>query len=512
MSDIKNKIDKLRKEIAYHQDKYYNQDDPEISDFEYDAMLYELKELENTHPEFYSSQSPTVIVGGRAGEKFSKVTHTTRLGSLQDVFNYEELSSFISNIDENDEYSVEYKIDGLSCALTYENGSLVMGATRGDGDVGENITENVMTIKSIPHRISYKEHLVVRGEVFMPRKSFEKLNNERQINGEKLFANPRNAAAGSLRQLDSNITKNRGLDIFIFNVQECAKTFEKHSDSLLFLEEQGFNTLPDFKIAHNVKEIINAIEYFGSKRESLPFDIDGAVIKMNLLSRRIEVGENTSTPKWAVAYKYPPEQKQTKLLNIDCQIGRTGVLTPVAILQPVFLAGSTVSRATLHNIDFIREKDIRIGDTIIVQKAGDIIPYVVKSLDNKRDGTQTKYNMPEICPSCGSKVKNSDQLTAYYCDNPLCPAQAAQSIIHFASRDAMNIDGLGPAVVLSMLNKELIKDSADLYSLTYEQALEIDGFKEKSAENLINAIEKSKSAGLSRLLYGIGIRQIGEKI
>ena len=511
MNSIKVEINELRAKIEYHSKLYYENDNPEISDYEYDMMFKRLTELEREHPEYYSPSSPTVRVGGAALDKFEKVSHTTQLGSLQDVFDFEELSSFIAGIDENDDYSVEYKIDGLSVALTYENGELVLGATRGDGFVGENVTSNLRTIRSVPLKIPYDGHLVVRGEVYMPRKSFERLNAEREFSGEPLFANPRNAAAGSLRQLDSKITAHRGLDIFIFNVENSEKKFETHGESLDFLKSLGFITLPDARIVKGVNSIIDSIKSFGNKRSELPFDIDGAVIKINSLARRVEIGENTSTPKWAVAYKYPPEQKETKLLDIQVNVGRTGVLTPLAILEPVQLAGTTVSRATLHNIDFIRERDIHIGDIVVVQKAGDIIPCIVETVKSKRDGSEKEFVFPDECPSCGEIVYREDGEAAYRCTNALCPAQALRNMIHFASRDAMNIDGMGPALINTLWNAGLVKDASDFYKLGKEELSELDRMGEKSAQNIVSAIDSTRSRGLGNLLFALGIHQVGSK-
>ncbi len=511
MDAVLNEIEKLREELKYHSKLYYENDAPKISDYEYDMMFRRLVELENEHPEYKSDTSPTVRVGGKALDKFSKVEHAVRMGSLQDVFSYDELRDFLEKIDDHDSYSVEYKIDGLSVGLTYDNGVFVMGATRGDGMVGENITENLRTIKSIPLEIPYKGHLVVRGEVYMPKASFEKLNAERELIGEPLFANPRNAAAGSLRQLDSRITASRGLDIFIFNVQESELSFEKHDESLEFLDEQGFVTITGRRCVDSVDGVIKTVMEYGENRSSLPFDIDGAVIKMNDLGRRVEIGENTSTPKWAVAYKFPPEQKKTKLIDIQVNVGRTGVLTPLAILEPVFIAGTTVSKATLHNLDFIRERDIYIGDTVIVQKAGDIIPEIVGVEKESRPNNIRKFDFPELCPSCGEKIYREEGESAYRCTNVSCPAQALRNIIHFASRDAMNIDGMGPSVIEALYEADLIHDVSDIYYLKAEDVASLDRMGDKSANNLISAIETSKSRGLASLLFALGIRQIGKK-
>jgi len=511
MDEVKSEIDSLRKEIARHSRLYYEKDAPEISDYEYDMMFRRLVELEAEHPEYASPSSPTVRVGGAALDKFEKVAHTVRLGSLQDVFDFDELRAFINNIDEGDEYSVEYKIDGLSVALTYENGLFVLGATRGDGLVGETVTENLRTVRSIPLEIPYKRRLVVRGEVYMPRAAFERLNERRAEAEEPLFANPRNAAAGSLRQLDPKITASRGLDILIFNVQESDRQFTTHKESLDFLANQGFTVLPNEKIASSVDGIIEAIEEFGEKRGTLPFDIDGAVVKINRLSRRVEIGENTSTPKWAVAYKYPPERKETKLLDVQVNVGRTGVLSPLAVLEPVFIAGTTVSRATLHNADFIRERDIRIGDTVILIKAGDIIPRIEEVVKSKRTGAEREFRFPDRCPSCGEPVYREEGEAAYRCTNSLCPAQAQRSLIHFASRDAMNIDGMGPALIEALYGAGMLRDPSDFYSLTVDMLASLDRMGERSASNAIAAIEATKTRGLASLLNALGIHQVGEK-
>ena len=510
MDETFEKIKKLREKIEYYSRKYYVEDSPEISDFEFDRMFYELKALEDEHPEYYDPTSPTVRVGGKALDKFEKRTHTYPLKSLTDVFSYDELRAFINKLEADFgklEYSVECKIDGLSAAIHYENGSLVYAATRGDGVVGEDITENIKTVRSVPLKIDHTGTFEVRGEVFMPRASFEALNAEREENGEALFANPRNAAAGSLRQLDPKITAKRGLDIFVFNVQYSDRPFETHIESLGFAAEQGFKVIPYYKKAESADEIIEHIEKIGAMRSGLSFDIDGVVIKVNSLARREEIGENTNTPKWAVAYKFPPEQKKTRLLDITVQVGRTGVLTPTAELEPVKLAGTTVSRATLHNIDFIRERNIRIGDIVTVQKAGDIIPEIVAA-----DGTPglPEFHMPVICPSCGMPTIKDDE-AATRCTNAACPAQLHRNLVHFASKDAMDIDSMGPAVVKLLLDAELISNVADIYKLKSEDIEKLDRMGKKSAENLISSIGASKDRGLARLLYALGIRQVGEK-
>ena len=517
-SEVK-RIKELRDTLTHHAKLYYVYDAPEISDYEYDMMFAELKALEEKHPELEDPASPTHRVGGKALDKFEKVTHSVRMNSLSDVFSFEEVGDFIVKTDEivdGAEYSVEPKIDGLSVALTYENGVLVMGATRGDGIVGEDVTLNVRTIKTIP--LSLKEPLsfTLRGEVYMPRASFEKLNASRELRGESLFANPRNAAAGSLRQLDSKIAAERGLDIFVFNLQEGNLYTDRenptsHTEILDRIAELEFPVLRDRARVKGAAAVIDHINKLGELRDGLAYDIDGVVIKLDSVEQRTVVGEGTNSPKWAVAYKFPPEKKQTKLLDITVAVGRTGVLTPNAVLEPVRLAGTSVSRATLHNIEFIREKEIMIGDTVTVQKAGDIIPEVVCAHKEKRDGSEREFNMPEFCPSCGEPVfYNADEGTATRCTNSACPAQLSRSIEHFASKGAMNIDGLGPQIVELLLKNDLIHDAADLYSLKVEEIAELERMGKKSAENLISSIENSKKAGLERLLYGLGIRNIGE--
>ncbi len=515
--EAKTRIDKLRKTIEHNSKLYYIYDAPEISDYEYDMMFRELQDLEKEFPQFYSPDSPTVRVGGKALEKFDKVTHDVRMGSLADVFSFEETCDFIDKTDEvlgkECVFSVEPKIDGLSVSLLYENGSLVVGSTRGDGVTGEDVTQNIKTIRSIPLTLPDKLPLLeVRGEVYMPKSSLEKLNIEREESGQPMFANCRNAAAGSLRQLDSKITAKRNLDIFVFNIQRIVgKEFDSHTEGLDYLESQGFKVIKDREKLSGKDNVLDKIRRLGEIRYSLSYDIDGVVIKADSIRERNAIGENTSTPKWAVAYKFPPERKETKLNSISIQVGRTGVLTPVAELTPVKLAGSTVSRATLHNIDFIRERDIMVGDTVVVQKAGDIIPEIVSVVKNKRTGEESAFNMPLTCPSCGEPVYRDEEEAAVRCTNPSCPSQLMRSIEHFASRDAMDIDGMGPSVVKSLIDAKLINDASDLYYLTKEQVMSLEGFAEKSAANLIVAIDNSKRAGLAKLINALGIRNIGEK-
>ncbi len=513
MSDVESKINRLRKDLHYYSKKYYIDDDPVISDYEYDKLFYELKSLEEQYPEYYDPNSPTVRVGGKAVDKFEKSVHTVPMKSLLDVFSFEEFKSFTDGLSKDFgkiEYSVECKIDGLSCVLHYEGGNLIYAATRGDGTVGENVTGNVKTIASIPLKIEYDGVLEVRGEVFMPRKSFELLNESRRQNGEDEFANPRNAAAGSLRQLDPSVTAQRKLDMFAFNIQSCDRVFSGHIESLEFLRSLGFKVIPMLYKTSEFDEIVERIKYIGSLRSNLEYDIDGVVIKVDSIPLRSAIGELDAYPKWAVAYKFPPEQKETKLLDISIQVGRTGVLTPIAELDPVRLAGSVISRATLHNYDFISGKDVRIGDVVILQKAGDIIPEIVSSVPNRRNGSEKVFKMPEVCPECGGIIVKDNE-AAYRCINPDCPAQIQRSLIHFASKDAMDIDGMGPSVVKTLCEKCGVSKVSDLYRLTADDINGLEGFGEKASTNLISSISASKSRGAERLLYSLGIRQVGLK-
>ena len=519
MNEVLERIKELRETLSYHAKRYYVYDDPEISDFEYDRLYAELVRLEEAHPEYFDPTSPTCRVGGKPLDKFEKVTHAVPMNSLSDVFEYGEIRDFVdrmAGIVEHPTFSVEPKIDGLSVAITYENGVLVNGATRGDGSVGEDVTQNIKTINSIPLSIDKPLSFSFRGEVYMPRKVFYALNDEREKNGQQLLANPRNAAAGSLRQLDPKICADRKLDIFVFNLQYGdiygdKRTPVSHANTLDTIKELGFATLRDRALVHSYEEIVEHIEKLGAMRDTLPYDIDGVVIKIDTLADRIKIGEGTNTPKWAVAYKFPPEEKQTKLVDITIAVGRTGVLTPTAVLNPVRLAGTSVSRATLHNLDFIRERDIKLGDIVTVRKAGDIIPEVLCAHPEKRDGTEIDFYMPTHCPSCGEPVVRDDNDgAAIRCTNSSCPAQLSRSIEHFASKGAMNIEGLGPQIVNALLDNGLIHDCADLYSITVEQVETIERMGKKSAQNLINSINNSKSAGLERLVYALGIRNIGE--
>lgn len=506
-------IEKLREELKRHSYLYYVKDDPEITDYEYDMMMKKLIEEEERLGLPIPPDSPSVRVGGSAVSSFAKVEHEVPLLSLNDVFSFDELKEFDRRVKEDcpdADYDTEIKIDGLSVSLEYKDGLFYRGATRGDGIVGEDVTENLKTIGSIPLRLSEPVTLTVRGEVYMPVKNFLSLNEKREEAGEPLFKNPRNAAAGSLRQLDPKITASRGLDILIFNLQKCdEKSFDTHLESLDWLEKLGFKVVPVRTYCKNVDEAISEIEKIGRGDYHLKFDIDGAVIKVNSLKMREKLGFTAKAPRWAAAYKYPPERKETKLYDITVQVGRTGVLTPTAELDPVFIGGTTVSRATLHNIDFINSKDIRIGDTVILQKAGEIIPEIIGPVKEKRTGSEVPYSMPEFCPVCGAKVVREEGEAAVRCSSNECPAQLQRNIEHFVSRDAMDISGLGPAIIAQMLEKKLITSTADIYSLKKEDIVPLEKLGEKSADNLLSAIEKSKERDLSNLIYALGIRQVG---
>ena len=511
--DAKKRAASLCKEINYHNDRYYNQDNPEISDYEYDMLLRELENIEAEFPELVTPDSPTQKVGGSKGEKFSPVAHAVPMESLHDSFSAEEIRAFDRKVREvisDPEYVVEPKIDGLSVSCEYRNGVFVRGSTRGDGVTGEDVTDNLMTIKSLPKRLrNAPEYLEVRGEVYMSVATFERIVAEQENNGEKPFKNPRNAAAGSLRQKDSKITAKRGLDIFVFNVQAAEGIeFTTHVQSLDYLTELGFPTA-FYNSFDNIDDVLTEIDRVDAHRGDLPCDIDGAVVKVNNLADRALLGSTAKFPRWAEAYKYPPEEKETELLDIEINVGRTGALTPVGIFKPVLLAGTTVSRATLHNEDFIREKGINIGDTVLIRKAGEIIPEVLSLV---RHGSSTQpYVFPEFCPSCGSRVVREEGEAAMRCTNTDCPAQLLRHLIHFVSRDAMDIDGLGPALLEQLLNAGLIKSFIDLYRLEAEPLAALDRMGKKSADNIIKAVEKSKSAEIYRLVYALGIRHIGEK-
>ena len=506
------RVQELKKIITYHNNLYYNQDAPEIEDFQYDALTRELRALEKEFPQLLTSDSPTQNVGGNAALKlFSPVTHAVKMESLQDVFSIEELIEFSEKIDISKTYlSVEPKIDGLSVSLEYENGNFVRGSTRGDGTTGEDVTANLLQIKSIPKKIEFLGDLEVRGEVYMPRESFEKLVEYQELMGEAPAKNPRNAAAGSLRQKNSEITAKRNLDIFIFNIQNInGNEFTSHIETLDFLKNLGFNVLPSYKKCKNISEAITEVENIGNMRGTLPFDIDGAVIKVDNLNYRTALGSTSKYPKWAVAYKYPPEEKETVLRNIEINVGRTGALTPTALFDPIQLAGTTVSRAVLHNEDFINEKEIGIGDTIVVRKAGEIIPEVL-SVKSHCEGS-TVFKMPRICPSCNSPVFREEGEAVIRCTNADCPAQLLRHLIHFTSRDAMDIEGLGPAVLEQLTDAKLVSNIVDLYTLNFDDVTKLERIAEKSTQNLLTAIENSKKNDLSRLINAFGVRHIGAK-
>lgn len=505
------RIKELSETLKYHNRKYYIEDSPEIEDFEYDAMLRELENLEAEFPQFKKEDSPTQMVGGAASKLFSSVVHTVKMESLQDVFNFRELRDFTQRIDNSKTaFSVEPKIDGLSVSLEYRDGLFFRGSTRGDGEVGEDVTANLLQIESIPKAINFLGELEVRGEVYMPKESFLNLVKRQELMGEAPAKNPRNAAAGSLRQKNPKITAERKLDIFVFNIQRITdKTFESHIETLDFLKSLGFNTLPTYKKCHTADEVIAEIERIGESRGNLPYDIDGAVVKSDNLEYRKELGSTSKFPKWAVAFKYPPEEKQTVLKEIEIGVGRTGALTPTAIFDPITLAGTTVSRATLHNEDFIKEKGICIGDTITVRKAGDIIPEVLSVVSHGEN--KKVYEMPRFCPSCNSPVFREPDEAVLRCTNADCPAQLLRHLIHFTSRDAMDIEGLGPAVLEQLLQNGLISNIVDLYTLDYEKVAELERTGEKTVQNLKNAIENSKNNDLSKLIFALGIRHIGSK-
>ena len=514
MSDAQ-EILELRKELNQANFEYYVKDAPTMSDYDYDHKLRRLEELEGEHPELVTPDSPTQRVGGKALESFTQVTHRVPLESLQDVFDFDELRAFdqrVRGVEPKVSYSVEPKVDGLSVALEYQDGQFVRGATRGDGLVGEDVTENLKTVKSIPLSIpGVPGTLIVRGEVYMPKKVFHALNEEREKRGEALFANPRNAAAGSLRQLDPKIAAQRRLDIAVFNIQWAEnEDFHSHTQGINYLADKGFKVIPHV-ICSTIEEAVEQVKAIGEGRENYPFDIDGAVIKVDDLAQRQTLGSTAKFPRWAAAYKYPPEVKPSRLTDIVIQVGRTGVLTPKAVLEPVRLAGTTVTNATLHNQDFITEKDIRIGDTVLVRKAGEIIPEVLSVVMEKRPVDAVPYRFPEVCPECGAPVARDEDGAHIRCTGAECPAQLLRNLAHFASRDAMDIEGLGIAVVENLVKAELVKTPGDLYFLHEEDVAELERMGKKSAQNLLSAIEKSKSQDLSRLLFAFGIRQVGQK-
>ena len=516
----KERIEELRKQVEYHAKKYYDDDKPEISDFEYDMLMVELRNLEKEYPEFQSEESLTQKVGGHVKEGFKKVTHEVPLQSLQDVFSLEEVEEWVNKIEqrakeeeiENVKYVVETKIDGLSAALEYKDGKFIRGATRGNGLVGEDVTENLKTLKTIPREIEDKINITVRGEVFISKKDFEQMNQEREENEEELFANARNAAAGSLRQLDSKITAKRPLDIYIFNVQKIdGKEFNSHFEELEYLNKVGFNVNPVRIYCKTIDEVKEAIKKIGDDRESLTFGIDGAVVKVDDLRFREILGTTAKTPRWAVAYKYPPESKETVLKDIICQVGRTGVITPMAILEPVKVAGSTISKTTLHNEDFIKEKELKIGDTVVIQKAGDVIPEIVEVKKDKRTGKEKNFEMPRICPVCGAPAIREEGEAAIRCTGIECPAKLFRNLVHFVSREAMNIDGLGENIIGQLLDKKLIQNIADIYILKFDDIASLKKNGKKFAQNLVDSIEESKQNDLYRLITALGIRHVGTK-
>ncbi len=515
--DDRQEIEALRAELERANYEYYVMDNPSMSDYDFDHKLRRLEELEAETPELITPDSPTQRVGGKAAEGFQEVVHRVPLESLQDVFSLEELEEFDQRVrtaleDGTVEYDVEPKVDGLSVALEYRDGLFARGATRGDGQVGEDVTENLKTIKSIPLRLPESlPSLIVRGEVFMPKQVFEALNQERELNGESLFANPRNAAAGSMRQLDPKIAAARQLDICVFNIQWSeGKQFSTHTETLKYLEQQRFKVIPHYTCG-SAEEAARLIQKMGDERENFSFDIDGAVVKLNNLSDREKLGSTAKFPRWAAAYKYPPEQKESVVEEITVQVGRTGVLTPKAVVKPVRLAGTTVTNATLHNQDFISEKDIRIGDTVLVQKAGEIIPEIVSVVKEKRPPESKPYRLPEHCPVCGAPVKRDEDGAHIRCTGAECPAQLLRHLVHFASRDAMDIEGLGPAVCEALVGAGMVRGPGDLYQLMPEAVAKLERMGKKSAENLVAAIERSKENDLSRLLFAFGIRQVGQK-
>ena len=519
-TEAKKRIEELRKKTEYYAQKYYDDDKPEISDFEYDMLMVELRNLEKQYPEYKSKESLTQKVGGHVKEGFKKVSHEVPLQSLQDVFSFEEVEEFDERMKKQAQengieklrYIVETKIDGLSAALEYKQGKFVRGATRGNGLIGEDVTENLKTVKSIPMELKDKIDITVRGEVFISKKDFENMNQEREENEEETFANARNAAAGSLRQLDSKITSQRPLDIYIFNVQKIeGKEFNSHLDELEYLKQIGFNVNPVRVACESIEEVKQAIIKIGNDREKLTYGIDGAVVKIDNLKFREILGSTIKVPRWAVAYKYPPERKETVLKDIICQVGRTGVVTPMAILEPVKVAGSTISKTTLHNEDFIKEKELKIGDTVVIQKAGDVIPEIVEVVKSKRTGKETEFEMPKNCPVCGAPTIREEGEAATRCTGVECPAKLYRNLVHFVSREAMDISGLGENIIQQLLDKELIHNIADIYELTFEEISTLKKNGKKFAQNLIDAIEKSKKNDLSKLITALGIRHVGVK-
>lgn len=510
------RIDELIELINYHNEKYYNQDAPEISDAQYDELMKELIKLEEENPNLKRIDSPSNRVGGKPLDKFEQIVHKIPMLSLSNAYSTQDLKDFDKRVKDmvssDVEYVVEFKIDGLSVGLTYNNGKFEKGATRGDGVVGEDISKNLMTVKTIPLKIEDDSELVVRGEVYISKDNFKKINNQQEEQGLQLYANPRNLAAGSLRQLDPKLTAKRPLDIFVFNLEYGENLeFKTHSESLEILSNQGFSVSPNYKVCKSIQDVIEHIEYWTENRDKLDFEIDGMVIKVNNIKQRESMGYTAKSPRWAIAYKFPAEKKKTKILDIIVEVGRTGTITPTAVLEPVRLAGTSVSRATLHNEDYIKEKDIRINDTVLVQKAGDIIPQVIEVIKDERDGSEKEFNMPDKCPVCSEPTIRIEGEAAVKCINMSCPAQIRRGIIHFVSRDAMNIDGLGESIITLLLNEKIIEDVADLYTIKKEDIINLERMGEKSATNLINSIQSSKENDLWRLINGLGIKFIGVK-
>ncbi|MBR3781559.1 MAG: NAD-dependent DNA ligase LigA [Clostridia bacterium] len=508
-----NRAKELRDLLNYHSHKYYVEDNPEIGDYEYDMLQRELAEIEKEYPGLITPDSPTQRVGGSADGLFKPVVHAVPLESLQDAFNIDEVKAFderVKSVFADAEYVVEPKIDGLSVALEYENGVFVRGSTRGDGVTGENVTANLRTVNSIPLRLKEDVSIEVRGEVYMPKNVFASLVEEQEQNGEKTFKNPRNAAAGSLRQKNPKITASRNLDIFVFNIQQYhGEGITGHKQSIDYLKTLGFKTIPFYNKFNNIDDVIKELNRIGEIRSSLSFDIDGAVIKTDSFAQRAEIGSTSKFPKWALAFKYPPEEKETTLIDIEVAVGRTGVLTPTAVFEPVLVAGSTVSRATLHNQDFINEKDIRLGDRVVIRKAGDIIPEVIRVVSHTENSE--KYLLPTVCPSCGANVIREEDEAAVRCVNPECPAQLLRNLIHFCSRDAMDIEGMGDAVLEKLVSNGMLSKASDIYTLKKEDFMTLEGFKDKSSQNLVGAIEKSKNNDLAKLVFALGIRHVGQK-
>ncbi len=515
IDEDKKRYEYLKDEIAKHNKLYYEEDTSKISDYDYDKLTKEYRDLEEKYPNFIDKTSHTQKIGGKTKSSFKSVYHEVKMESLQDVFTLEDVTKFINKIKEIDsdaKFTVETKVDGLSISLDYESGRLICGSTRGDGTTGEDVTENIKVISTIPHSLTSRDTIEVRGEVYLPKSELERLNEIAKKQGKKEFANTRNTAAGTLRQLDTDLVKERNLDIFIFNVQASkTKTFKSHSESIRYLKDIGFNTIEYIKVCSSNEEVLNSINEIDTLREKFKYDIDGAVVKVDSLALRDRLGSTVKVPKWAVAYKYPPEQKETKILDIMMQVGRTGKVTPMVSLEPVKISGSTVSSATLHNFDYMEEKDIRIGDIAVIQKAGEIIPEVVKVIKEKRTGNEVKIEKPVNCPVCNEKLEYTEDIVDIRCTNSECPALIYRSLVHFVSRDCMDISGLGESIIETLIEENKINDVADIYTLTFDDFFNLENFKEKSSNNLINAINKSKNNTLDKLIFGLGIRNVGKK-